>query len=100
MKEWEGALALGAHGSIVAKRLAAWQWTSKLPASLCFGNSSSAQSCGARMCVTLRQKHLGSPRGYPLTTRGLGWVSGGRNRGAQWGPVDRSLDVPAGSWVH
>lgn len=79
----QGALALGAHGSIMAKRVEAWQCNSQLPASLCLGNSSSTQSCGSRMCVTLRCKHFGSPRGYPLTARGLGWMSGGRNRGAQ-----------------
>lgn len=59
---WGGggrALALGAPGSITAKRVEA--------------GSGTASCCGC-MCVTLHQKQFGSARGHPLTTRGVRWM--------------------------
>lgn len=79
----------------MAKRLGAWQCNIQLPASLCLGNSSSTQSCGARMCVTLHHshKHFGSPKGYPADHKGseIGEPSGARL-------TVPSLDASAGSW--
>lgn len=48
------ALALGAHGSITAKRVEAGRRIA---------------SCRGRTCVTLHQKQFGSARGHALTTQ-------------------------------
>lgn len=56
------ALALGAHGSITAKRVEAGRGIA---------------SCHGRTCVTLHQKQFGSARGHALTTQEVCvWVSG------------------------
>lgn len=80
-----GAPALGAHGSITAKRVEAGRGIA---------------SCCGRMCATLHQKQFGSARGHALTTQGMGeWVGclAGRNQGAKQlatQPAGPSFDSP------
>lgn len=65
----EGALALGAHGSIKAKRVEA---------------ARGRASCCGRICVTLHQKQFGSARGHLLTHNGGGGERlADRNRGSK-----------------